>query len=145
MSMKELQQEIISNMKSWQKVENSTVSLTGQIMEKTENPIVRLVMEIIQRDSQMHYLVQQWVADSLERETITLTPEELGEVWDLVERHVELEKQSVAIAERALSLLKGRSMVIQNYLLNYLLEDEKKHNNLLNSLDSIKKKIYPYG
>jgi hypothetical protein len=145
MSMKELQQEIISNMKSWQKVENSTVSLTGQIMEKTENPIVRLVMEIIQRDSQMHYLVQQWVADSLERETITLTPEELGEVWDLVERHVELEKQSVAIAERALSLLKGRSMVIQNYLLNYLLEDEKKHNNLLNSLDSIKKKMYPYG
>ncbi len=145
MTIKDLQQEIISTMKSWQKVENSTVSLTGQIIEKTENPIVRLVMEVIQRDSQMHYRVQQWVTDSLESSTVTLTPEELGEVWELIERHIELEKKSVEIAETALASLKGKSMVIQNYLLSYLLEDEKKHNNLLNSLDSIKKKMYPYG
>ena len=145
MTMKEIQQEIISTMKSWQKVENRTVSLTGQIIEKTENPIVRLVMEIIQRDSQMHYRVQQWITDSLESGTVTLTPEELGEVWELIERHIELEKKSVEIAERSLASLKGKSMVIQNYLLSYLLEDESKHNNLLTSLDSIKRKMYPYG
>jgi len=50
MSLKEVQQEIVSNMKSWQKAENATIALTGQIMEKTDNPIVRLVMEVIQRD-----------------------------------------------------------------------------------------------
>jgi len=74
-----------------------------------------------------------------------LTPEELGDVWKMIEHHIEIEKKSVEIAEQALASLKGRSMVIQSYLLNYLLEDEKKHNNLLNNLESIKKGMHPYG
>jgi len=49
-------------------------------------------MEIIQRDSQMHYLVQQWIADSLESKTVSLTPDELNKVWGLIERHTEIEK-----------------------------------------------------
>lgn len=145
MSLKELQQEIISNMKSWQKAEDATISLTGQIMEKTDNPIVRMVMEIIQRDSQMHYNVQKWIADSLQDRTVSLTPEEIGSVWKLIESHIEIEKKSVELAEQAIAALKGKSMVIQSYLLNYLLEDEKKHNNLLNNLESIKKGMHPYG
>ncbi len=145
MSLRELQQEIISNMKEWQKAENATIALTGQIMEKTDNPIVRMVMEVIQRDSQMHYNVQEWIADSLQNKTISLTPEELGSVWKLIERHIEIEKKSVEFAEQAIAALKGKSMVIQSYLLNYLLEDEKKHNNLLNNLEKIKKGMHPYG
>jgi hypothetical protein len=114
-------------------------------MEKTKNPIIRLIMEVIQRDSQMHYRVQEWIADSLEDKAVSLTPEEIGEVWEIIERHIGLEKKSVEIAEQTLASLKGKTMVIQAYLLNYLLEDEQKHNNLLSSLNSIKKKMYPYG
>jgi len=145
MSTKELQQEIVSRMKNWQKLENETISVTAQVMEKTKNPIIRLIMEVIQRDSQMHYRVQEWIADSLESKTVTLTPEEIGEVWQIIERHIELEKKSVETAKQALTSLKGKYMVIQEYLLHYLLEDEEKHNNLLSHLDSIKKKMYPYG
>ena len=46
-SQKQVQQDLIANMRSWQKVENSSVASTGRVIEKTENPIVRLVMEII--------------------------------------------------------------------------------------------------
>jgi len=144
MSTKEVQQEIVSNMRKWQKIEDASVSSTSQIMEKTDNSLVRLIMEIIQRDSQMHHRVQEWIANSLV-ETVSLTPEELGGIWDMIERHIEVEKKSVAIAEKALASLKGKTMVIQAYLLNYLLEDEKKHDKLLADLDSIKKKMYPYG
>lgn len=143
MSLKELQEEIVSHMKDWQKAEDITISLTGQIMEKTDNPVVRMVMEIIQRDSQMHYNVQKWIADSLQNETVSLTPEEIGSVWKLIEHHIEIEKKSVEFAERAIAALKG--MVIQTYLLNYLLEDEKKHSNLLKNLENIKKGMHPYG
>ena len=93
----------------------------------------------------MHYHVQEWVAESLERKTVSLTPEELGEVWEMIERHIELEKKSVEIAEQTLASLKGKAMVVQAYLLNYLLEDERKHSDLLSSLDSIKIKMYPYS
>jgi hypothetical protein len=145
MTTKDLQKEIISSMKNWQKLENATVAVTGQVMEKTGNPVIRLIMEIIQRDSQMHYLVQQWIADSLESKTVSLSPDELGQIWDTIEHHIELEKKSVEMAEKTLASLKGKSMVVQSYLLNYMLEDEKKHNNLLGSLELIKKKMYPYG
>ena len=145
MSTKEIQENIVSNMHRWQKIENASVASTGKVMEKTENPVVRLVMEIIQRDSQMHYRIQEMIADSLETKTITLTPEELASVWDLVEKHIELEKKTVQFAEEALSALKGKKMVVQEYLLDYLLIDENKHNKILANLETIKKGMYPYG
>ncbi|MEA3297019.1 MAG: hypothetical protein U9R56_04070 [candidate division Zixibacteria bacterium] len=132
-------------MRRWQKLENATVSLTGSIIEKTDNPIIRLIMEIVQRDSQMHYRIQELIADSLESKTITLTPDELGGVWDLVESHIELEKKTVEFANESLTALKGKKMVVQEYLLNYLLIDENKHNEILEKLNTIKKGMYPYG
>jgi len=143
MSTKELQQEIISNMKRWQKVEFSSLASTGQIIEATDNPVVRLVMEIIQRDSQMHYRIQEWIADSLEFKTVSLNPDELGRVWEMVERHIELEKKALEMAKQSLEALKGKKMVIQEYLLEYLAEDEEKHNNLLRHLEIIKKGMRP--
>jgi hypothetical protein len=145
MSTKEIQEQIVSNMRAWQKIENAAVTLTARIIEKTDNPIVRLVMEIIQRDSQMHHRVQELIADSLEVKSLSLTPEELGAVWDLVETHIETEKKTVEMAEQALAALKGKKMVVQEYLLNYLLIDENKHNAILDQLATIKKGMYPYG
>ena len=145
MSTKEVQQEIVSNMKRWQKIENASVASTGKILERTENPIVRLVMEIIQRDSQMHYRVQELIADSLTSKALSLTPDELADVWDMIEKHIQLEKKTVEMAEEALETLKGKKMVVQEYLLQYLMEDENKHNHILDSLATIKKGMYPYG
>ena len=145
MSTKEIQQEIVANMRKWQKVENASVASTGRIIEKTENPVVRMVMEIIQRDSQMHYRVEEFIADSLEHKTVSLDPDELGQVWSLIEKHIELEKQTIKFAEAALIALKGRKMVVQEYLLDYLLIDEEKHNKILDNLETIKKGMYPYG
>ena len=145
MSTKEIQQQIVANMKKWQKIEDATVATTGMIIEKTDNPVVHLIMEIIQRDSQMHYRLQEWIADSLETKTVTLTYEELDKIWSLIERHIELEKKTVAMAQQSLEAIKGKKMVIQEYFLNYLAEDEKKHNNLLAHLDGLKKGMRATG
>jgi hypothetical protein len=143
MNTKEVQQGLVSDMRKWQKIEDAAVSSTGQIIEKTENPLLRLIMEIIQRDSQMHYRVQEFIADSIEHKAVSLTPDELTKVWDMIERHIDLEKKTVEIAEQTIASLKGQQgMIVQEYLLNYLLEDERKHNDLLKHLDNIKKGIY---
>lgn len=132
-------------MRRWQKIENSSVSSTGRIMEKTNNELVRLVMEIIQRDSQFHYRVQEFIADSLEKKPVALNPDELGDVWDLIEKHIQLEEKTVELAEEALQAIKGKKMLVVEYLLNYLLEDEKKHNLVLAHLAKIKDGMYPYA
>jgi hypothetical protein len=145
MSMKEVQGKIVENMRQWQKIENASVASTASVIEKTDNPIIRLIMEIIQRDSQMHYRIQELIADSLEGKTISLTPEELGSVWDMVEKHIDLEKKTVQMAVESLEALKGKKMVVQEYLLDYLRIDEEKHNMILDTLATIKKGMYPYG
>jgi hypothetical protein len=142
---KEVQKDLISNMETWKKIENASVASTGRVIEKTENPIVRLVMEIIQQDSQMHYRVQDWIAQSLQK-SVSLTPEEIGQVWRLIEDHIKIEKKTQQLAEEALASTKtSKGMLVQTYLLEYLLEDEKKHNLLLERLAGIQKGMYPYG
>ena len=59
MSMKEAQEKLVQNMDAWQKIEDAAVETTGAIADQTDNPVIKLVMEIIQRDSQMHHRVQQ--------------------------------------------------------------------------------------
>ena len=145
MSTKELQERLVANMKSWQKIENASAASTGKVMEKTDHPIIRLVMEIIQRDSMLHHRVQEMVVETLERKAVSLTPDQLAEIWGLIEEHIELEKKTIEHATEALDALKGKKMVVQEYLIHYLLQDETKHNTLLDSLAMIKKGMYPYG
>jgi hypothetical protein len=145
MSTKELQEKIVDNMKRWQKIENASVASTGNVIEATDNPVVRMVMEIIQRDSQFHYRVQEFIADSLTKSTVSLSTDELAKIWDMIEKHIKLEEKTVELAEEAIAALKGKKMLVQEYLLNYLLEDEKKHNKILADLEMIKAKSYPYA
>ena len=146
MSIKESQEKIIANMRRWQKIENAGIASTGKIISKTENPIVRLVMEIIQRDSQMHYRVQEMIADSLEGKAIALNPDELAAVWTMIEDHVKLERSTIELAQSTLEEIgKAKGMLVQAYLLEYLLKDEEKHTEVLENLEKIKKGMYPYG
>jgi hypothetical protein len=145
MSTKELQEKIVDNMKRWQKIENASVASTGNVIEATDNPVVRLIMEVIQRDSQFHYRVQEFIADSLTKKTVVLSTDELARIWDMIEKHIKLEEQTVELADEALEALKGKKMLVQEYLLRYLLEDEKKHNKILADLEKIKADSYPYA
>jgi hypothetical protein len=146
MSIKESQEKIIANMRRWQKIENAGIASTGKIISKTENPIVRLVMEIIQRDSQMHYRIQEMIADTLEGKAIALNPDELASVWTMIEDHVKLERSTIELAQSTLEEIgKAKGMLVQAYLLEYLLKDEEKHTEILENLEKIKGGMYPYG
>jgi hypothetical protein len=145
MTTKEIQQQIIDNMRQWQKIENASVASTGNVIDATDNPLIRLVMEVIQRDSQFHYRVQEMIADSLESKTVVLSTDDLAKVWDMIEKHIKLEEKTVDLAKQSLEALKGKKMLVQEYLLNYLLADENKHNKILDHLEKIKAGMYPYA
>ena len=143
MSIKEKQEQLVQNMKQWQKIENAAVSQTAAIMDATENPIIRLVAEIIQRDSTIHHRVQQTVVDSLSRESINISPNDLEEVWDAIAKHIAIEKKTIELARSSLEALQGTKHPVQQYLLTYLMHDEEKHDKLLCDLELIKKGMYP--
>jgi len=145
MSMKEVQQELADSMRHWQKIEDRSVESTGQVIAKTENPLIRLVMEIIQRDSQIHHRVQQFIIDSIESKPVALSTDEMASISEMIDNHLKIENDMVVLVDKALSDVKDKKMLVQEYLLNFLVEDEKKHASMLNALGSIKKGMYPYA
>ena len=145
MSTKEIQSNLADDMEQWMKIEDAAVATTGEIIEKTQHPVIRLVMEIIQRDSLMHHRVQEFIKASLTEQPVAITPDELVDVWTMIEKHIDIEKKTVETALAALDAIKDKKMVVQEYLLNYLLTDERKHDAMLDTLNTIKKGMYPYG
>ncbi|MGE5236525.1 MAG: hypothetical protein ACM3O7_09265 [Acidobacteriota bacterium] len=132
----------IEYLQKWQDVENKSIAQTTEIIQKTKNSLVKLFMEIIRHDSIMHHRVQQFMIDSLTTRPVTLTPEELGEIWSLVEEHIRMEKETGALGE---DLKKSCTLFVQRELLAYLITDEEKHDKILAQLERFKNKIYPYA
>jgi bacterioferritin (cytochrome b1) len=87
--------------------------------------------------------VQQLIIDSLEKSSIPVLIDHLEKTWGTIEEHIQLEQKTIELANESLKAIEGTRDVVQQYLLNYLLEDEKKHDKLLADLDLIKKKMFP--
>ena len=143
MKTKEKLELLTKNMKRWQKIENAAVGQTSKIMEESDHPLIRLVAEIIQRDSNLHHRVQQAIIDSIERENINVFYEDLEKVWASIDKHIQIEKKTIGLAKESLAALEGTKNPVQQYLLNYLLHDEEKHDKLLCDLELVKKRMYP--
>jgi len=143
MGMKENLEKLADTMKRWQKLENAAIAQTARIMEETEHPLIRSVMEIIQNDSKNHYRIQQLIIDSVEKEYINVFTDDLAKAWDSIEKHIALEKKTIEMAAESLAALEGSKNVVQLYLLDYLRTDEEKHDKMLADLDRIKRAMYP--
>jgi rubrerythrin len=136
------QAALISLLRKWQVIEDHSVESTTQIIGQSKNPFIKLLMEIIRQDSVMHKKVQQFIIDSTEKESVTLTPEDVGEIWESIERHAAMEKETIDLAVKA---QKECHLFVQSQLLLYLIEDERKHDRLLDQLESFKRKLYSNG
>lgn len=142
MSTKAKQEKLVEILKEWQAIEKASVTQAAEIIERTRNPVIRMVMEIIQRDSAMHHRVEQFIVDSLETEAPTLTPDDVAAVWGAIQAHVEAEKRTGELVAAARQALAGTRNVVQQYLLSYLAGDEEKHDRLLDDLGQIKRGMY---
>jgi len=141
-SAKAQDEKLVKALRQWQTVEDDSIRICREIQSHTTNPLIHLVMEIIAHDSAMHRKTQQFMIDSIEKTAVSLQPEELEAIWDIIAAHIEYEKKTITLAEEA----KGSSrLFLQRYLLNYLLEDERKHDTLLEKLEEIKLRMYPYA
>ena len=134
--------EAVDVLRQWQGIERDAIETTAQIMEKTDNLLIRQIMEIIRNDSVQHHRVQQFIIDSLTRTPVQLKPEDLALIWDEIEKHDELEKETIKLGKE---LAKDCPFFVQKTLLDYLIYDEEKHDKLLGELEKFKKNLYPYA
>jgi len=131
-------EEMVGVLRQWQGLERRAMNDTAEIMEKTTSPLIRVLMEIIRHDSLMHHRVQQFLIDSLLTDSVTVTREDIAEVWDQLEAHDKMEKKTIQMAEE---LRKKAWNPVHKLMLDYLLKEEGKHDSLIAQLDGFKKDL----
>ncbi len=131
-SQKVLEADLIKTMKQWEGVEDESIKMSRAVQARADNPLMQPVMEIIAHDSAMHRRVQEFIIDSAEKAAVTLAPEDLEEIWSQIDKHVKEQRKTMELADQATASSRA---YVQRYLLNYLLEDELKHDMLLEGLE----------
>jgi hypothetical protein len=122
-------------LENWQRLERKAMDDAAAIIEESDNALVRMIMSIIRHDSLLHHRVQQFLLESITEADVPLTRDDLADIWERIEQHDRLEKKTIAMAEE---LRDQAWSPIHKQLFNYLLEDEKKHDRLLEQLRELK-------
>ncbi len=130
----EMSEEFLDTIRQWQKLEDDTIRNSEELIAKSKNPIIRMIMEMIKFDSQKHKVMQQLLIDGLSREPLHLNPDELAPLAEEMNRHIEAESKSVQLASKA---LEQSELFVTRYILTLLLADEAKHHRLLGDLNEV--------
>jgi len=130
--------EMVDVLRQWQALERHAMNDTAEIMEKTASPLIRIVMEIIRHDSLMHHRVEQFLIDSVTKDDVTVTRDDIVAVWEQLEAHDRAERKTIQMAEE---LRKKAWSPVHKLLLDYLLKEEGKHDSLIAQLDAFKKEL----
>jgi hypothetical protein len=144
LAIREQRHKIISIITDWESIERESSESIEKVKARGSNPLVRLVMDILANDARLHRRVQEFLLNSLEREPLTLSPDEVGDVIELIRDHARRKAQTVERVQNILGKTEDRSLGIQKFLLESLLVDEKKHEKLLERIKDVMQGPYPY-
>jgi rubrerythrin len=133
---KETSAKFLSTIKQWQKLEDDTIRFSEEMLKKSKNSLVRITMEIIRDDSKKHKALQQMLIDSLTKEALHLSPDELAGLSNSLNKHVAAEAKSLEFADEA---LRNSNLFSTRYILSVLIADEAKHHKLLSNLNDVKR------
>lgn len=128
--------EFIGSLKEWLKLEDETIRHANNTMKKTKNKLVKMTMEMIKHDSEKHKAMQRMLIDSITKEPLVLTPDDLAALSDTLNKHLAAEAKSLELADEALN---NSELFITRYILSYLIADEQKHHGLLAKLNELKR------
>jgi rubrerythrin len=135
-------EKLLKTLRDWQGIERSAIETCTKIMEKSDNLLIRQFMEIIRNDSVQHHRVQQFIIDSLTKQPVTLSHEELAQIWDEIVAHDKVERKTIEMAKEC---KEECQFFVQRSLLEYLIADEEKHDLILTELDKFKKDMARLG
>ena len=112
------------------KAEEEVVDLTGKAIDKAENAAVKYLLQGIQHDSRKHADFGRAALEILEFKAI-VGAKERKEVWDLLEKHSDMEKKHREFVAEIKYLTKTPAL---QYIFEQIWEDEKKHHMILETL-----------
>ncbi len=132
----EVSNKLLKVLKEWQGLEDETIAHAEATLKKSKNKLVKMTMEMIRNDSKKHKVMQQTLIDSMTKQSLTLTPEDLASLSDGLNKHLAAEAKTLELADEALH---NSELFVTRYILSYLIADEQKHHALLSKLNELKR------
>lgn len=119
---------MVKFLKDQMKIEMKIVESLNKSLPAIDNPVVKGVLKGISLDSVKHADMYNSAVMLLTVVSKALTQENLDAQKDLVEKHIEMEAELIEKISNALPNIKDKKV---NLLLVTILEDEKRHHQLL--------------
>jgi len=141
MAKKKSNEELLKILKNWQGLENQTIAFAKDLSKKSKNTFVKMTMEMIKNDSEKHKVMLQAAIDNETKEAMHISPDELFDIANALDKHLDAETKSLRAAGAALLCSKD---FFTRYIISYLMNDEIKHHEMLSRLDAIKSRYVPY-
>lgn len=130
----ETNEDFLKLLNRWIAIEKATIKMTDNLLPKVENPILTCLIDTIKRDSEKHQQILNMVLEGMEG-TVTLTHDDMAILGEFIEKHTQIEQDAVNIAGQTIKKVRTP---IAKFLLEYLYEDEKKHDFIMDNLSKLK-------
>ncbi len=123
---------IMDIMADWQRVEEDTVEFANREMPQARNTLTKTMLQVIELEAQKHRLLQQMIIDSMKKEAVNLSPDELGILSGYINKYLDSEGKKLCEAEG--SVAQSRPFVT-SFLLSLLTEDLKTQSCILKQFE----------
>jgi hypothetical protein len=124
--------DLLDLMVEWQDTETGNILYVKEELPKTKNPLTKTMLKVIKLEAEKNSLIQQMIVESIRKEAVHLSPEELGTLSGHLNRFIEAEEKVLCHAEAA---VKKNESLIPLSLLTFLMADMKQQNCLLMQFD----------
>lgn len=125
-------ENIVNNVVDWQAIEARNIEYSNKEIPKAKNPLIKTMLQALRLEAEKRSLLQQMVVNSINKEAVHLSPDELESLSGHLNRHIEAEEKALSLAKEA---FENSELTIPRYLLSYLIADLKKQNGLLKRFD----------
>lgn len=124
--------DILDKISDWQSIEAEDLEQTNKAIPNATNPLIKTMLQTLKLEAEKRRVLQQMIVDSLKKEAVHLSPDELLYLSGHLNRHMKAEEKALTIAKEA---FEKNELAIPRYLLSYLMSDLKKQNDLLRHFD----------
>ncbi|MCW4006802.1 MAG: ferritin-like domain-containing protein [Candidatus Bathyarchaeota archaeon] len=125
---KQADSKLLGFIKQQMEAENKIVESVNQGIKDIQNPPVRAVLKGISMDSTKHAQLYGSALALLTTVPQAMTQENLDKQKELVQKHIDMETELIEKLEKEIPAIENKKVT---FLLNSILQDERRHHELL--------------
>jgi hypothetical protein len=124
--------DLLDVMADWMDTETGTILYASHEIPKAKNPLTKTMLKVIRLEAEKNSLIQQMILESVKKEAVHLSPEELADFSGHLNKYIEAEEE---VLNRVGAATNWHESSVPLSLLTFLISDLKQQNCLLRQFD----------